>query len=319
MRQHPRPTYGKARGQWPPQLDKGDSSAQFHGQMESARRLSLTVEFSAPLRCVWQRVSLAREIFFMQGMKNGTECTLSRENETLPGAKPDSERNRYDPCTTERRRRPCRPPKRAGREKGGAKNTDLPSRRSAWYIYMVVQDSRTRRARPLQLCPTQCNSPGSRRGGTDIPPRLQPTFSWAYPQWRTFVPAVFTASVHPCVHSAGRVGFGYPVPFSPLPAPSERYRQRLHWINRSLIVLCAPVLAATQNQVHIIIVLPELVNPQPLLSAACMRPLLLLLFQLLAHLFHDLHAQRGTGSQQRCTGQKFLLLHNGILPLHICP
>ena len=31
MRQHPRPTYGKARGQWPPQLDKGDSSAQFHG------------------------------------------------------------------------------------------------------------------------------------------------------------------------------------------------------------------------------------------------------------------------------------------------
>ena len=165
MRQHPRPTYGKARGQWPPQLDKGDSSAQFHGQMESARRLSLTVEFSAPLRCVWQRVSLAREIFFMQGMKNGTECTLSRENETLPGAKPDSERNRYDPCTTERRRRPRRPPKRAGREKGGAKNTDLPFRRSAWYIYMVVQDSRTRRARPLQLCPTQCNSPGSRRGG----------------------------------------------------------------------------------------------------------------------------------------------------------
>ena len=101
----------------------------------------------------------------MQGMKNGTECTLSRENETLPGAKPDSERNRYDLCTTERRRRPHRPPKRAGREKGGAKNTDLPFRRSAWYIYMVVQDSRTRRARPLQLCPTQCNSPGSRRGG----------------------------------------------------------------------------------------------------------------------------------------------------------
>ena len=84
MRQHPRPTYGKARGQWPPQLDKGDSSAQFHGQMESARRLSLTVEFSAPLRCVWQRVSLAREIFFMQGMKNGTKCTLSREMKRCP-------------------------------------------------------------------------------------------------------------------------------------------------------------------------------------------------------------------------------------------
>lgn len=189
MRQHPRPTYGKARGQWPPQLDKGDSSAQFHGQMESARRLSLTVEFSAPLRCVWQRVSLAREIFFMQGMKNGTECTLSRENETLPGAKPDSERNRYDPCTTERRRRPRRPPKRAGREKGGAKNTDLPFRRSAWYIYMVVQDSRTRRARPLQFV------------------------------LHNAILLALAASVHPCAHSTGRAGFGHPFPSMPTPGP----------------------------------------------------------------------------------------------------
>lgn len=147
MRQHPRPTYGKARGQWPPQLDKGDSSAQFHGQMESARRLSLTVEFSAPLRCVWQRVSLAREIFFMQGMKNGTECTLSRENETLPGAKPDSERNRYDPCTTERRR-PRRPPKRAGREKGGAKTPTSRSGgqrgTSTWWYKIPAHGERAR-------------------------------------------------------------------------------------------------------------------------------------------------------------------------------
>ena len=115
---------------------------------------------------------------------------------------------------------PRRPPHRAGREKGGAKNTDLPFRRSAWYIYMVVvQGSRTRRARPLQLCPTQCNSPGSRRGGTVFPPRLQPTFSWAYPQWRTFVPAAYAASVHPCAHSTGRAGFGHPFPSMPTPGP----------------------------------------------------------------------------------------------------
>ncbi len=148
MRQHPRPTYGKARGQWPPQLDKGDSSAQFHGQMESARRLSLTVEFSAPLRCVWQRVSLARRVFFMQGMKNRTECTLSRENETLPGAKPDSERNRYDPCTTERHRRPRRPPKRAGREKGGAKTPTSRSGgqrgTSTWWYKIPAHGERAR-------------------------------------------------------------------------------------------------------------------------------------------------------------------------------
>ena len=218
MRQHPRPTYGKARGQWPPQLDKGDSSAQFHGQMESARRLSLTVEFSAPLRCVWQRVSLAREMFFMQGMKNGTECTLSRENETLPGAKPDSERNRYDPCTTERCRRPRRPPKRAGREKGGAKTPTSRSGgqrgTSTWWYKIPAHGERARCNFVLHNAILL-----ARAAGADIPPRLQPTFSWAYPQWRTFVPAALAASVHPCAHSTGRAGFGYPFPSMPTPGP----------------------------------------------------------------------------------------------------
>lgn len=257
MRQHPRPTYGKARGQWPPQLDKGDSSAQFHGQMESARCLSLTVEFSAPLRCVWQRVSLAREIFFMQGMKNGTECTLSRENETLPGAKPDSERNRYDPCTTERRRRPRRPPKRAGREKGGAKNTDLPFRRSAWYIYMVVQDSRTRRARPLQF--VLHNAILLARAAGDSHPSSFAAYllMGLRPQWRTFVPAALAASVHPCAHSTGRAGFGYPFLSMPTPGP--------WWAVRSPATL-------DQQTVYLLvsdIILQELavVNPPPYPSA----------------------------------------------------
>lgn len=239
MRQHPRPTYGKARGQWPPQLDKGDSSAQFHGQMESARRLSLTVEFSAPLRCVWQRVSLAREIFFMQGMKNGTECTLSRENETLPGAKPDSERNRYDPCTTERRRRPRRPPKRADRRKGGAKNTDLPFRRSAWYIYMVVQDSRTRRARPLQLCPTQCNSPGSRRGGQPslLVCRLPShglTHNGGLSSRRLSPLRCILALTVPVVR-----GLATPFLLCRRLARGGLYGRRRHWINRLFIYLSA--------------------------------------------------------------------------------
>lgn len=239
MRQHPRPTYGKARGQWPPPLDKGDSSAQFHGQMESARRLSLTVEFSAPLRCVWQRVSLAREIFFMQGMKNGTECTLSRENETLPGAKPDSERNRYDPCTTERRRRPRHPPKRAGREKDGAKNTDLPFRRSAWYIYMVVQDSRTRRARPLQLCPTQCNSPGSRRGGqTSLLVCSLPshglTHNGGLSSRRLSPLRCILALTVPVVR-----GLATPFLLCRRLAHGGLYGRRRHWINRLFIYLSA--------------------------------------------------------------------------------
>ena len=215
MRQHPRPTYGKARGQWPPQLDKGDSSAQFHGQMESARRLSLTVEFSAPLRCIRQRYSLTRRVFFMQGMKNRTECTLSRENETLPGAKPDSERNRYDPCTTERRRRPRRPPKRAGREKGGAKNTDLPFRRSAWYIYMVVQDSRTRRARPLQFVLHNAILL-ARAAGDRHPSSFAAYLLMGLPTMADFRPGGLAASVHPCAHSAVRVGL-VPRFFAPQP------------------------------------------------------------------------------------------------------
>ena len=52
-----------------------------------------------------------------------------------------------------------------------------------------------------------------------------PTSSAAYllmglrPQWRTFVPAAYAASVHPCAHSTGRAGFGYPFPSMPTPGP----------------------------------------------------------------------------------------------------
>lgn len=42
-------------------------------------------------------------------------------------------------------------------------------------------------------------------------PRLHPTFSGGFSQWRTFVPAAKAASVHSCAHSAVRVGF--PTPF----------------------------------------------------------------------------------------------------------
>lgn len=200
-------------------LTKGTHLYSFTAQMESARHLSLTVEFSAPLRCVWQRVSLAREIFFMPCMKNGTECTLSRENETLPGAKPDSERNRYDPCTAERRRRPRRPPKRAGREKRRCKKHRPPVQEvSVVHLHGGTRFPHTESAPAATLSYTMQFSWLAPRG-TDIPPRLQPTFSWAYPQWRTFVPAALAASVHPCAHSTGRAGFGYPFPSMPTPGP----------------------------------------------------------------------------------------------------
>lgn len=110
---------------------------------------------------------------------------------------------------------------------------------------------------PAAIRPTQCNSPGSRRGGTDIPPRLQPTFSWAYPQWRTFVPAALAASVHPCAHSTGRAGFGHPFPSMPTPGP--------WWAVR-------PPATLDQQTVYLLvsdIILQELavVNPPPYPSA----------------------------------------------------
>lgn len=93
--------------------------------------------------------------------------------------------------------------------------------------------------------------------GTAIPPRLQPTFSWAYPQWRTFVPAAYAASVHPCAHSTGRAGFGHPFPSMPTPGP--------WWAVR-------PPATLDQQTVYLLvsdIILQELavVNPPPYPSA----------------------------------------------------
>lgn len=218
MRQHPRPTYGKARGQWPPQLDKGDSSAQFHGQMESARRLSLTVEFSAPLHCVWQRVSLAREIFFMQGMKNGTECTLSREMKRCPAQSRTANAIDTTPAPRKDVAAPAARPKGRPRKRRCKKHRPPVQEVSVVHLHGGTRFPHTESAPAATLSYTMQFSWLAPRGA-DIPPRLQPTFSWAYPQWRTFVPAAYAASVHPCAHSTGRAGFGYPFPSMPTPGP----------------------------------------------------------------------------------------------------
>ena len=74
----------------------------------------------------------------------------------------------------------------------------------AW-ILSAPNEENARRAE----CPPPCNSPASRPGASA--PRLHPTFSGGFSQWRTFVPAAKAASVHPCAHSAVRVGL--PTPF----------------------------------------------------------------------------------------------------------
>lgn len=134
---------------------------------------------------------------------------------------------------------PRRPPKRAGREKGGAKNTDLPFRRSAWYIYMVVQDSRTRRARPLQLCPTQCNSPGSRRGGqTSLLVCSLPshglTHNGGLSSRRLSPLRCILALTVPVVR-----GLATPFLLCRRLARGGLYGRRRHWINRLFIYLSA--------------------------------------------------------------------------------
>lgn len=74
----------------------------------------------------------------------------------------------------------------------------------AW-ILSAPNEENARRAE----CPPPCNSPASRPGASA--PRLHPTFSGGFSQWRTFVPAAKAASVHSCAHSAVRVGL--PTPF----------------------------------------------------------------------------------------------------------
>ena len=68
----------------------------------------------------------------------------------------------------------------------------------------------TRRKRPLCLVPPTCNSSASRRGA--LAPRLPPTFSGSRPM-ADFRHTALAASVHPCAHSAVRVGFFRPVSF----------------------------------------------------------------------------------------------------------
>ena len=116
----------------------------------------------------------------------------------------------------------------------------------AW-ILSAPNEENARRAE----CPPPCNSPASRPGASA--PRLHPTFSGGFSQWRTFVPAALAASVHPCAHSTGRAGFGYPFPSMPTPGP--------WWAVRSPATL-------DQQTVYLLvsdIILQELavVNPPP--------------------------------------------------------
>ena len=220
-------------------LTKGTRLHSFTVQTESARRLSLTVEFSAPLHCVWQRVSLAREIFFMQGMKNGTECTLSRENETLPGAKPDSERNTYDPCTTERRRRPPPPAQKGRPRKRRCKKHRPPVQEvSVVHLHGGTRFPHTESA-PAAIRPTQCNSPGSRRGGQtsllvcSLPSHGLPHNGGLSSRRLTPLRCILALTV-PVVR-----GLATPFLLCRRLARGGLYGRRRHWINRLFIYLSA--------------------------------------------------------------------------------
>lgn len=239
MRQHPRPTYGKARGQWPPQLDKGDSSAQFHGQMESARRLSLTVEFSAPLRCIRQRYSLTRRVFFMQGMKNRTECTLSRENETLPAQSRTANAIDTTPAPRKDAAAPAARPKRAGRRKRRRKKHRPPVQEvSVVHLHGGTRFPHTESA-PAAIRPTQCNSPGSRRGGqTSLLVCSLPshglTHNGGLSSRRLSPLRCILALTVPVVR-----GLATPFLLCRRLARGGLYGRRRHWINRLFIYLSA--------------------------------------------------------------------------------
>lgn len=84
-----------------------------------------------------------------------------RKMKTLPGQPPDSERIYYGPVTSQR------------------KTPTSPQEVSVVHLHMVVQGSRTRRARPLQFVLHNAILLARAAGGAMLSPRLQPTFSWA--------------------------------------------------------------------------------------------------------------------------------------------
>ena len=87
-------------------------------------------------------------------------------------------------------------------------------------------------------CPPLCNSPASRPGASA--PRLHPTFSGGFSQWRTFVPAAKAASVHSCAHSAVRVGLPTPFLSGCRLTPTEAFAADSHTASSDMIHFPAP-------------------------------------------------------------------------------
>lgn len=99
------------------------------------------------------------------------------------------------------------------------KNAETPA---AGISAHIVHSASQRRKRPLCLSPPPCNSPDSRHRAYAL--RLQPTFSESLPM-ADFRPTAHAASVHPCAHSAVRVGFRSPF-LSKLPPDHIRSLRR---------------------------------------------------------------------------------------------
>lgn len=178
-------------------------------------------------------------VFHAGHEKPGTECTLSRKNETLPGAKPDSERNRYDPCTTERRRRPRRPPHRADRRKGGAKTPTSRSGgqrgTSTWWYKIPAHGERARCNFVLHNAILLARAAGGRH-----PSSFTAYLLMGLPTMADFRPGGsrrFGASLRSQYRSCG---VWLPLSFyADALARGGLYGRRRHWINRLFIYLSA--------------------------------------------------------------------------------
>ncbi len=114
------------------------------------------------------------------------------------------------------------------------KNAETPA---AGISAHIVHSASQRRKRPLCLSPPPCNSPDSRHKAYAL--RLQPTFSESLPM-ADFRPTAHAASVHPCAHSAVRVGFRTPFLLNCLLTLSGPLRQTATQHPRTLFTFSEP-------------------------------------------------------------------------------
>ena len=186
----------------------------------------------------------------MQRMKNRAECTLPRENETLPGTSRTANAIDTTPAPRKDVAAPAARPTGQAAEKAAQKTPTSYSGgqrgTSTWWYKVPAHGERARCNFVLHNAILL-----ARAAGADIPPRLQPTFSWACAHngglsSRRLSPLrCILALTVPVVR-----GLGTPFLLCRRLARGGLYGRRRHWINRLFIYLSSDIIVQHTSDVN---------------------------------------------------------------------